>query len=399
MSALFKLIISSLLLSILFVGELKAQGELDERSMKFRGMEYKSKDSLFYINFRFRMQNRMGFYTQSGDDLGIKEWDARVRRLRLRGDGYILGEKLAYTFQLSFSRGDQDSENTGVANIVRDAVIFYHFNDNFYVAFGQNKLPGNRQRVNSSGQLQFAERSIVNAALTLDRDFGIKAYYNNKIGNAVYHIKGAITTGEGRSVNNTDDGLAYTTRLELLPFGDFKNGGDYSEGDIERESTVKLSLAGGYSFNNGTTKSGGQLGKSLYSGVNMQSWLLDAIIKYNGWAYSVEYIKRNVDNPFTYNADGDMMYAYEGEGINHQASYIFKNNFETAFRYSNLKPSQSLSTLENKKEVLELGLSKYLKGHRVKAQINVNYNIVGGNYSFGHAPNNWGTIFQIELGI
>lgn len=391
--------LSALILS-LFISEIaKAQSETDERSMMFNGLEYKSKDSLFYINFRFRMQNRLGFTTLSGDDLGVKEWDARVRRLRLRGDGYILGEKLSYTFQLSFSKGDQDFENTGVANIVRDAVIFYHFNKHFYIAFGQNKLPGNRQRVNSSGQLQFAERSIVNAALTIDRDFGIKAYYSNNIGNAVYHIKGAISTGEGRSVNNTDKGLAYTGRVEFLPFGSFTKGGDYSEGDIEREETVKVNLAGGYSFNKATTNSGGQLGKKLYGGVDMGTLILDAIVKYNGWAYMVEYLQRDVDNPFTYNTNGDLSYAYEGKGMNHQASYLFKNNLETAFRYSYLKPTQSLKTLENTKEVLELGLTKYLRGHKVKAQLNLSYNVNNARYNFQNKGNYWGTLFQVELGI
>ena len=383
----------------LFINQQAQAQETDERSMRFNGVEYKSKDSLFYINFRFRMQNRLGFTTRNADDFEIEEWDARIRRLRLRGDGYILGEKLAYSFQLSFSRGDQDFDNTGIANIVRDAVVFYHFNKNFYIALGQNKLPGNRQRVNSSGQLQFADRSIVNAALTVDRDFGLKAYYSNKIGEAVYHIKGAVSTGEGRSVNTTDKGLAYTGRLEFLPFGNFSKGGDYSEGDLEREQSVKLSLAGGYSFNKGTTNSGGQLGKDLYNGVDMGTLMLDAIVKYNGWAYAVEYIERDVDNPFTYNVDNELSYAYEGRGFNQQASYIFKNDFETAFRYSNLKPSSSLSSLENTKEVFELGLTKYLRGHKVKAQVNVSYNVNNERYSFQNNGNYWGTLFQLELGI
>ena len=376
-----------------------AQGEGDERPMKFNGMEYKSPDSLFYINFRFRMQNRAGFYTNSGSDFGIDEWDARVRRLRIRGDGYILGEKLGYSFQLSFSRGDQDADNTGVANIVRDAVIFYNFSDRFYIAFGQNKLPGNRQRVNSSGQLQFAERSIVNAALTIDRDFGLKAYYNNKIGKMVYHIKGAVSTGEGRSVNSTDKGLAYTSRVELLPFGEFKNGGDYSEGDLEREASPKLSVGGVYSFNSATTNTGGQLGQDLYSPVDMSIYMIDAIFKYRGWAASFEHLNRNVDNPFTYSEDGDLSYAYEGSGTNYQGSYLFKNNYETALRYSNLRPNKSLADLERRKEVVEFGLTKYLRNHRVKAQFNLNYNISGGNYQFDNADNNWGALFQIELGI
>ncbi len=377
----------------------KAQSESDERSMQFDGLKYKSKDSLFYINFRFRMQNRVGFNTVSGNDLGIDTWDARVRRLRLRADGYVLGEKLAYSFQLSFSRGDQDVENTGIANIVRDAVIFYNFNKHFYVAFGQSKLPGNRQRVNSSGQLQFAERSIVNAALTIDRDFGIKAYYDNQLGKVVYRIKGAVSTGEGRSINTTDKGLAYTGRVEILPFGKFTNDGDYSEGDLEREEKIKMSFAGGYSFNKATTNTGGQLGRDLFSAVDMKTLILDAVFKYNGWAYAVEYLKRDTDNPFTFNDANELSYAFEGKGVNQQASYLFKNNFETAFRYSYLKPTERLKQQEDTKEVVELGFTKYLNKHRIKAQLNVSYNIDNTNYRFPNSGNYWATLFQVELGI
>src|SRR5690606_34895060 len=222
--------------------------------------------------------------------------------LRMRVDGYLYSPKFSYTIQLAFTRGDQDFDDTGVANIVRDAVVFYNFTPNFYIAFGLNKLPGNRQRVNSSGQLQFADRSIVNAAMNIDRDFGIKAYYKNKIGEtAVYHLKGAITTGEGRVANNTDKGLAYTGRAELLPLGAFTDDGDYSEGDLMRERTPKVSFGGGYSKNVGTTRSGGQIGYYLYEPVTLQTYFADAIFKYNGWAYQFEYIKRTVDKAITYN--------------------------------------------------------------------------------------------------
>src|SRR5690606_4304722 len=176
-----------------------AQGEIDERAMifKMKGLEVATKDSSFYANFRFRMQNRIGAYTNGGSDLGISEFDARVRRLRLRADGYVLSPKLGYSIQLAFTRSDQDFDNTGIANIVRDAVVFYHFTDNFYIAFGQNKLPGNRQRVNSSGQLQFAERSLVNGNFTIDRDFGLTLNLSKKIGEMPFNAKAAISTGEG----------------------------------------------------------------------------------------------------------------------------------------------------------------------------------------------------------
>jgi phosphate-selective porin OprO and OprP len=103
----------------------------------FTGLQFKSPDSSFYINFRFRMQNRIGAYTTSGTDLSFDEYDARVRRLRMRVDGFIMNPKLTYSLQLAFTRSDQDIDNTGIANIVRDAIIFYHFTSKFYIDLGR----------------------------------------------------------------------------------------------------------------------------------------------------------------------------------------------------------------------------------------------------------------------
>ncbi|QNL52350.1 porin [Olivibacter sp. SDN3] len=385
----------------LFTKKAFGQRERDEFATlkNFKGLQFKSADSTIYMNFRFRMQNRLGAYTTEGDGLAIREFDARVRRLRMRVDGYLYSPKFSYTIQLAFTRGDQDFDDTGVANIVRDAVVFYNFTPNFYVAFGLNKLPGNRQRVNSSGQLQFADRSIVNAAMNIDRDFGVKAYYKGLIGDAVYHVKGAITTGEGRVANNTDEGLAYTGRLEFLPFGDFKDDGDYSEGDLMREERPKLAVGGGYSRNVGTTRSGGQIGFYLYSPVTLGTYFTDAIFKYNGWAYQIEYLKRNVDHVFLYNEEGDMQYVFNGQGLNQQLSYLFKNNYEIAGRYSWLEPGRNIRSLQQETEVVELGLTKYLHAHRIKLQLNVNYHTKEGIYALEGASSRWGGVFQVELGI
>lgn len=375
--------------------------ERDERATitDFKGIQYKSQDSTFYINFRFRMQNRLGFRTESGDDLSIDQFEARVRRLRLRMDGYIYDPKLTYSIQLAFTRGDQDFDDTGVANIVRDAVIFYNFTDNFYISFGQNKLPGNRQRVNSSGQLQFADRSILNAALNIDRDFGLKWYYNADFGVPHIHIKGGITSGEGRVANSTDEGLAYTGRVEFLPLGEFTNEGDFSEGDLEREPTPKLSIGGGYSYNDRTTRTGGQIGRPLYSPLSLETSHVDAILKYAGWAYQVEYMHRHVDNPVTTNDEGDASYAYKGQGLNQQISYIFPSNYELAGRYTWLKPHADIQQYERETEVLELGLTRYFRSHRLKLQVNAGYTVREGNFQTSQPGNRWSGMFQVELGI
>lgn len=380
-----------------------AQRQRDERATieDFEGIEFIGDDSTFYINFRFRMQSRLKYTSLGGNDLGIESFEARIRRLRLRMDGYLYSPKLTYSIQLGFTRGDQDYDDTDVANIVRDAVVFYNFTDNFYVAFGQNKLPGNRQRVNSSGELQFAERSLVNATFNIDRDFGIKAYYSPTIGNIPFHFKGAISTGEGRVVNVTDDGLAYTGRAEFLPLGQFTNGGDYNEGDLEYEETPKLSIGGGYSFNDRTTRAGGQTGTFIASPLTLKTSFYDAIFKYRGWAYQVEYMRRNVDDPITRDENDDEIYAFKGQGINQQLSYLLDRDsgYELAGRYTWIKPHQDIRAYEAQTEVVELGLTKYFRAHRLKLQLNGHYQTKNGIYQTMHNGNNWGATFQVELGI
>ena len=146
-----------------------------------RGIEIINPDSTYSVNFRFRMQNRVIYSTASNNDLSASEIEARVRRLRLRMDGFIYNPKLTYTIQLSFSRGDMDwnvkdnSAFNNSPNVIRDAVIFYGPSNHWQMSFGQTKLPGNRQRVISSGDQQFVDRSIVNATFNIDRDFGFQA--------------------------------------------------------------------------------------------------------------------------------------------------------------------------------------------------------------------------------
>ncbi len=81
--------------------------------------------------------------------------------------------------------------------VLRDAVIFYNLSKAFRLGIGQTKLPGNRQRVNSSGQLQFAERSTTHDAFTLDRDRGIffqNDFHVGKVVQKLYYSE----FGEGR---------------------------------------------------------------------------------------------------------------------------------------------------------------------------------------------------------
>lgn len=392
---------SVLILSFLFTlssayAQQDSSGFVDKM---FDGLKYETPDSSFSIEFGMRMQSRLGFTTQHADDLKIDAFEARIRRLRTSFEGHVLNPRFTYKVQLGFSRSDLDMDDTGVANIIRDAVVAYHPNAHWEISFGLSKLPGNRQAFNSSSKWQFSDESIVSSAMKLDRDFGIKIYYTNTAGQVMYHLKGAVSTGEGRPVSRTDAGLAYTVRAELLPLGAFTNGGDYFEGDLAREQTPKLSLGGGYSFNSGAIRVEGQTGPFLYDAVDLTTTHADLLFKYNGWAYAAEFMRRSADQPFTYNTSGDMRYAFAGQGVNQQLSYVFPSFWELAGRYSWLRPHDRLADLEKQREVLELGITRYLAQHRIKLQLNGRYEVSDGEYALSSSDNSWGGLFQIELGI
>jgi hypothetical protein len=400
-----KRILTFIVAVFLFLPFAKAQ-EAKQPIVSFKsGLGVTAPDSLFSINFRFRMQNRVSYFTKDEDDFSASEIEARVRRLRLRMDGFIVNPKLTYYVQLSFSRGDMDwsvrdnSRYNSSPNIVRDAVVFYRPVKKLMVSIGQTKLPGNRQRVVSSGELQFADRSIVNATFNIDRDFGFQFAHDNNIGKFVYVVKGAVTSGEGRNSNISDYGLAYTGRLELLPFGKFTNRGDYFEGDLEREPKPKISLAGGYHYNESAQRSAGVLGRDLFKGSNLSSFIADFLFKYKGIAISAEYLNRNASRPVTYNAaKTDSSVVYVGDGFMTQASYIFKNNVEIAGRYATVTPYKSVQLSQLFVENYTLGITKYLHKHRVKLQGNVMYEH-RKDYKKDQHSQNWVYTFQVELGI
>jgi hypothetical protein len=377
---------------------------------KGKGIGLVTADSTFSLNFQFRIQNRATYVSASEKDLAAESFEFRVRRLRMKLEGFVYNPKITYYIQLSFSRGDMDWKGTDNAlinsspNIIRDAVIFYSPIKTLKFAFGQTKLPGNRQRVVSSGDLQFADRSIVNAAYNIDRDFGFFAHYTGKRVN----LRAALTSGEGRNSVNSNKGLAYTGRVEFLPLGRFTGNNDYTEGDLEHEHQPKVSIAGVYSLNHLANRQAGQLGNDLYDPRSFVTIGADIIIKYNGWAFYNEYIRRESDNPITVNHSDatKLRWVNVGDGCLSQLSYIFKNNIEVAGRYSCVTPFSSLynndqfeSISEKKIEQTELGVTKYLNGHRLKVQANIIYGNRIDQITKTSTGGFWSTVFQVELGI
>lgn len=365
-----------------------------------KGIGITSPDSLFQLNIRFRMQNRVTYIKEEGEN---GAYDGQIRRLRLRFDGYVGNPKFLYAIQLSFAPGDvgeiKDGENL---NIIRDAVVFYRPNKHWNISFGQTKLPGNRQRVNSSGGLQLTDRTINNGRFTIDRDFGFQVHNLNEFKDKFsYNFKTAITGGEGRNqTGKADDGIAVTGKIELLPFGAFTKDGTYFEGDIQREKKPKLMLSGAFQQNNHAQRTQGQLGNDLFERRTMKSVLLDAMFKYNGWAAMMSFMSRTTtENAVTFNPEDvtESNYAFVGNGFDYQLSYNFRSNYELIGRYSIQKVGKDIQTLTPNTKEYSFGVTKYIWEHAFKLQSEVTFDTL--DFNDGTSKNNWYLRFQVEIGI
>lgn len=405
-------IFASLFFVTIIVVQTSAQNKpaITVYTKKQKGVGFVTSDSVFSLNFQFRMQNRAMYISKSETDFAPESFEMRVRRLRMKFTGFVLNPKLTYYIQLGFARGDMDwrgPDNNRInssPNIIRDAVIYYNPTSRLRLGFGQTKIPGNRQRVVSSGDQQFFDRSIVNARFTLDRDFGFFGHYTTPY----VILRGSLTSGEGRNSDLSNNGLAYTGRVEFLPFGRFTGENDYQEGDLDREQKLKVSLAATYSQNDRTLRTQGQLGNDLYAARTMDAVEFDLLAKYNGWAWYIEFMNRTTSNPITVSPSNSAQISavYAGQGFMSQMSYLFKNNFEIAGRYATSKPSSKLydnpeAPLLNDKQIqnYELGVTRYFNGHRLKVQGGLMYSKFTDLRTDSFADGYYSAVFQIELGI
>lgn len=367
------------------------------------GIEFKSADNSMNVNFGARIQNRMEFihYNEAAQ---ADRAQFQVRRMRLKAGGYMIDPRLTFKLQVAFSGQDVDGHPESAANILFDALVNYAFTPDLSLQFGQFRLPGNRQQVISSQDLQMVDRSIVNSAYNVNRDVGLMLQYRLQLGKAQVRSLSAISNGEGRNVlnsagdiNKTDNlDLALTQRLEFLPFGEFKGKGDYFVSDLLIESTPKLSIGAGYSHNENAIRQKGQRGKLLYEPRDISTIFSDLIFKYRGWSLLAEYMHTDSKNPVT-ELEGDFRVVEAGEGYMIQAGKILPSFWELSARYAQVVPDDEVEGFQHESEEMLVGISRYIRGHRIKIQSDVGY-IVDEDLP-QDLQEHWQWRLQVELGF
>ncbi|MFX0555857.1 porin [Maribacter sp. CXY002] len=344
------------------------------------------KDSTWSMKVATRMQFLTIATWDEGTDSGLvnPEQSFLVRRARLKFDGFAYSPKLKYKIELGLSNRDiaGASQFTGNApRYILDAVVMWNFYGNFEFWMGQTKLPGNIERVISSGNLQQVDRSLLNSRFNIDRDLGIQLRHHfNLTDKFLVREKLAVSMGEGRNITTGNlGGYQHTARLELLPFGSFKSKGDYSGSDLKREEIPKLLLAATFDTNQDAVKTRSNQGSYMFNDngfyqTDINTVFVDAMFKYNGFSLMAEYANRTADDPIAKNSDGTLTgdEVQVGSGINVQSGYLFKNNWEISGRYTNIQLDEDI-TGKNPENQYTFGLSKYILGHKLKVQTDVSY--------------------------
>ena len=341
----------------------------------------------------------------------------RARRIRLRLSGNQLYPGFSYRLQLNLAESEAD--DGFLSNILWDAWLGYNINKTNKIIIGQKGTPTDNIEVQmASNTLQLPERSRLTGAFSSIREIGV--FYDNrfKVGNkAVIKSMFNVTTGDGYAYNfNSRDygGLKYGCRINILPFGLFRNFGQFRQVDMVRELNPKLLIGFSGSFNNGmSSRRGRRNGDFLFyniAGVDtsyrLPNYLKvggDLLFKYRGFSLLAEYVntKAFVANDIShrndrygndpsqitssfgaFNEDEFLTVSSDeyvkrqlilGSGFNIQAGYLFKSLFSIDGRFTKLKPDEfsfmNNATYYNRQHYYEIGLSKYFsKNYSFKVQ-------------------------------
>lgn len=362
-----------------------------------------AKDSSYSMKFAARFQslytNQWGF--PGNKEIGEANSNFLIRRSRLKFGGFAYSPKLKYKIEVGLSNRDISGASQYTSNAPRmllDAVLKWNFYQNFELWAGQTKLPGNRERVISSANLETVDRSLVNSRFNIDRDLGIQLHHYFVLGNN-FIVKEAlaVSQGEGRNVTSGNlGGYQFTGRAEILPFGEFN---DYVGADLDREETPKLAIGASYDHNNNAVKTRSNSGAYMITDTghfetDINTFFLDAMFKYQGISIMGEYARRTTDNAMALDPDGtpnehkDIVNV--GNGLNLQAGYLFKNNFQVLGRYTTINPEEVTGV--GAETQYTLGFSKYLVGHKLKIQTDVSLN------DFSNTQNN-NLLYRLQFDI
>lgn len=313
------------------------------------------------------------------------------KRTYFNFSGQAKQEKLSFLMQMDFSR----------TNPLLDVWMAYHPWKAVTITMGQKQNIGNnREMLIMENNLQFADRSLLSQSFSrTGRELGI--FLDLKLGTENFRLIPQVSLSSGDGINSFGadsrdvdlGGFKYSGRLDILPLGDFSEGGLDGLADLKREENLKMIIGLAGSFNDGASDAVGEGHGNLllYNGAgevqypDYRQWFADLLMKYRGLSLYAEfgqasatnlegtYLNQSIENPLL--ATQISEYYNLGTGLNGQIGYVTNTGYGIDFRYSAV-----FNEFENNQNALlansnayGLAFSRYLKGNDLKVVAALNY--------------------------
>ncbi len=226
------------------------------------------------------------------------------------------------------------------------------------------------------------------------REGGLFYESNFSLGQTRVYGAASVTSGQGQSINSTQTnlGLKYGARIDIMPMGDFIKNNAFISQDIYFEQKPKLGIgvAGSYTAK-ATTPVGAssENASGIYNedgdptNADYKKLVADLIFKYRGFAFVTEYTDATVygkniysDAALTKQLTPEALSAkYSiGNAFNVQTSYVWKNGWAIEGRYSNVTPEFNVDeSIAKKQNWYSGGFNKYFMNYAIKTGINTTY--------------------------
>ncbi|HNP27414.1 MAG TPA: porin [Nitrospirales bacterium] len=353
------------------------------------GFELKSKDGKFATQIQWRFQGRWS-YPERGDPTSVSDFNDdpestfELRRVRMKIGGHGYQPWIKYYFELDLQSTSNAGGSPGDTRLIDWRISLEKFKI-FSLQIGQWKVDYNRERRDSSGQLQAIERSIVNNFFTIDRQVGAMLYGHVASGTFLdsrYYV--GVFTGSGRGEANDDGNMMYFGRYQWNFLGrDLK----WSQSDVEYHEQPTGSLAFGAYTTIGKCTAWSSSGCNALEGVNaaglaytspaaardgqfrVEGMVEEFAFKWRGLSIQQEYHWKQVkDSSFAEGTPGhktNLMGSYSQIGyFPHALIPAIPKPLEVAFRYAFVDPN--VSARHDKIQEFTGVLNWFFAGHQNK---------------------------------
>ena len=332
------------------------------------GLDFQSDDGRFRIHLWFRSQVRYSYPFNSDprslEDFAageIHSFDLQRIRIKLKGNAYR--PWLQYYFEYDFKSRMLNAELT----LSRWSWL--------QMRVGQWKVTYNRERVDSSGKQQFADRSIVNREFTLDRQPGIMLAGHLAEGTPadVWYMAG-LFNGNGANNANDDDHPMWMTRLQWSPLG---RQLPFSQSDLSFHEKAAGTLAFGAVGNRGPYTRFATSGPGQVDGIepgkpgryDLRQYLEETAFVYRGFSFQQEWHWKEITDNQT-GVVTNLQGAYAQAGIfPWSLSESLPRPLELAARLAWVDPDRS--TPDDDRRELTFGANWFFHGHDNKVTADV----------------------------